>query len=290
MNQPADLSLKHLQGLFNIAFTELVHLHTGENESFLLSTANQQFVLKVYRKKRSQRVKVDEEIKLLNWLGHSGIKTVSESVIKHSHDRIMILQKFISGYMLTAPEPRDYQHLGQEIRLLHQLKPEGRDLPQLDFASVIAANWPDIENASFLSDKLILKLNSYKELVQKKFVFSGTALIHFDLHWGNILIDSSNSMVLLDWEECGVGNPILDLATVNTHLMKKASRSELLKGLLEGYQGQFTNEEMNLATMVKLLNLLGHIPSKLDMPQLKDPAAIFERYLGYFQILTDEGL
>lgn len=286
--------LPELRDLYNLDFQSLDSLHIGENQSFFLKTKSRDFVLKLYRKEREQRVDIHTEMALLKSLRAAGLKTLtierSKNLkeIEQIKDQFIVLQHFCPGYMICSPTPGDYRNLGIKLRQLHQTKTSTMNVPALAFRSTVEENWGHIKKAPFLNTELIASLTFFKDLVRQRFHFIPESLIHFDLHWGNIILDDPE-MTFLDWEECGIGNKSLDLGTINAHLLRRENGPFLLEALLAGYGSAIDPVELRLATMVKLLHLLGHIPTKLDMSQLQAPTAIFNRYLGYLKKLA-EGL
>ena len=286
-------NIEWLSALYGKRFEAISLLHSGENDAYLLRSGAENFVLKVYREERTHRVSIEDELNLLRHLQRCGVRTVEVLMSLRGHEieefeeRSMVLQKFCPGYMLHAPEAKDFENLGAKLRSLHQIDASSFMIGRHTFDSTIECNWRHIEEAPFLSKKTIQRLFEYKTHIFHHFHFEPQSIVHFDLHWGNMILQKEE-IVFLDWEECGIGNRILELGAINAHLLRNPRGEVMREGLLQGYALEVDRRELNLATMVKLFQLLGHIPTKLDMVQLKNPEDIFDRYLGYFERLLDE--
>jgi len=156
-----------------------------------------------------------------------------------------------------------------------------------DFFTLIEKRWSVVENATFLNKSDLEKIVNFKNLVKDEIApildsHSGK-FIHFDAHTGNLIFNADQTF-FIDWEECGFGHPLLDLAVAATHLLRDQEREEKLKYLIDGYDPNINRRELNLMTAVKLLYLMTHIPTRLDI--IKEPDKIFKRYLDYFNLLS----
>jgi Ser/Thr protein kinase RdoA (MazF antagonist) len=128
-------------------------------------------------------------------------------------------------------------------------------MPKIE-ENTIDLSWNYLSEHKSVDRNLIEKFNQYKMLVLRQLDFSSKELVHFDLHDGNIIY-TREGMCMLDWEECGMGNGVFDLAVTLTRLVKLENPSPFVKSLLEGY-------------------------GKVDFEQL------LKRYLGYFERLENQ--
>lgn len=123
-------------------------------------------------------------------------------------------------------------------------------------------------NSNHINQRQIEQFEHYKEASLKCLDFSFNNLVHFDLHDGNIIY-TSNGLCLLDWQECGKGNGIFDLAVTNRRLIKLREASSYRKALLSGY-GETDLMQLKHATIFKFLYLAHLWPSlKMFLPVVK---------------------
>jgi Ser/Thr protein kinase RdoA (MazF antagonist) len=292
------INLEIIKSIVDEEVQDFSPLHKGENDSYILKTASGwNLVLKLYRLNRLERIDAKTEIELTQLLLSKGVLTsehVKFSTGKHIESighQTMSLQRLIDGYMLSKPGEDDYRKLGADLRGLHS-KTVGINneikMPLLSFDSVVQDNWKNVVEADFLNPELLSKINYYKDLVKERFDFTPKSLVHFDAHFGNVIIQEKK-MYFIDWEESGFGNPLFDIALCNCHFQRMDKGEKFLYSLLDGYESDFDMKQLSIGTIAKFLDFMGNIPVKQDISVLKEPLKIFERYVGYFEKLAKEG-
>jgi Phosphotransferase enzyme family/DDE_Tnp_1-associated len=88
-------------------------------------------------------------------------------------------------------------------------------LPLSHIERSLRGSWWDRHTAITLANALSRNLHRFKELdiiLQSR----AATLIHGDLHPGNVL-RSAQSLVILDWTDCGFGSPLWDEAMLHTN-------------------------------------------------------------------------
>ncbi len=273
-------------------------LHFGENKSYFLRGDSENYLLKIYRDNRGFKQSPEGEIDFTQTLISLGVKT--SDYLKFNNDQYVekidgkkiSIQKVIQGYMILNTDEDYYFKLGQELRGLHSLTKDLKndfDLPEYCLSKIVDERWQFVREAKFLSKSNLEEIEEYKRIVESELEpqldKQHQKFIHFDAHTGNLIFKEEDTY-FIDWEECGFGNPLLDLAVPCTHIMRDKERVKNLDALLGGHNETVDRRELNLMTIAKFLYLMTHIPTRLDV--LKEPEEIFKRYLNYFEILNLE--
>jgi Ser/Thr protein kinase RdoA (MazF antagonist) len=264
-------------------------LHEGENKNYLIQSKKQQFyILKQYRVERKQRLKVQDEIELCQYLNQNEI--ASSQYIPFSNDSMVYvdkhtytLQKMFDGECVFAKDTSFYYDLGVLYKKLHSLPIVSSTLakaPLIHFYHYIAYNWDDVFNCPEITSLQLETFRKYRDLVQARFREDQKCFIHFDLHEGNIL-RNDKSYFIIDWEECGVGHPYLDLAVSITRLLKEVHFKDKVRALLKGYGEQVDLEQLKLAIIYKLLYLLCYVCKFTDIEIVDGREKLFDNYIKY---------
>jgi Ser/Thr protein kinase RdoA (MazF antagonist) len=286
--------IPQLQPRVHFKIKDIHKLHFGENKSYMVFSDDKTYVLKCYRELRGFKLTPMQEIELTQKVAALGIATshyipFTNGKFINEMDGVQIsLQEIIQGHMVINQDERYYFELGRALKKLHTITkhmPIDENLTHYNMDALINQRWQQITSASFVNAEVLQKITYYKDLIQEELgeQINQSQFIHFDAHSGNLIFDQ-DKVYFIDWEECGFGHPLLDLAVPSAHLMRVEKRDEKLKSLLAGYAGDINPRQLNLFTILKLLYWMGHIPTRTDI--IKDPRAIFDRYLGYFDHLN----
>ncbi len=145
---------------------------------------------------------------------------------------------------LIADSPTDLgQRVGEMVRVLHRL-PTPLDLPLHGFEeeAVVVEKW--LQRLEVFSDPSVLR-DSMVELANRLAgPTADLAVIHRDLHDGQIVIDDRGSVGLLDFDTLSLGEAALDLANLLVHLelgvllgsWSAPVAHQFALGVLDGYQ------------------------------------------------------
>lgn len=241
-DDPIQLPLE-LEQKFPFFVSEMIFHHKGENENYLIrSKDNEFYLLKKYREDRKQRLGIETEIELCTYLRDQGILVPEFQNFKDLKQTYLVgaqcftIQKATHGHMIYRPDEEHFYEVGMAYRRLHNLQLPcsfSSRMPIID-ENTLASCWHYLSEHKSVDPNLIQKLNHYKVLVLEKLDFSSRNLVHFDLHDGNIIY-TPEGICMLDWEECGMGNGVFDLAVSMTRLVKLDNPATFVKALLEGY-------------------------------------------------------
>ena len=272
--------------------SEVIFHHKGENENFMLRSKDDEFfLLKKYRKDRKQRLGIELEIELCKYLRGQGVivphyqkfKNLNQTCLVDGHS--FTIQRAVQGHMIYQTDKEHFYEIGKTYRSLHNLQmPSSLSsrMPKID-ENTIGLSWNYLCEHKSVDRNLVEKFNQYKMLVLRQLDFSSKQLVHFDLHDGNIIY-TREGMCMLDWEECGMGNGVFDLAVTMTRLVKLENPSNLINALLEGY-GKVDLEQLKHATIFKFLYLASFVAKFDDILKGETLEQLLARYLGYFERL-----
>lgn len=275
--------------------SEVIFHHKGENENYMLRSKNDEFfLLKKYRKDRKQRLGIELEIELCKYLRGQGVivplyqkfKDLNQTCLLDGHS--FTIQRAVQGHMIYQPDKKHFHEIGKTYRTLHDLRIPSSlssQMPKIE-ENTIDLSWNYLSEHKSVDRNLIEKFNQYKMLVLRQLDFSSKQLVHFDLHDGNIIY-TREGMCMLDWEECGMGNGVFDLAVTMTRLVKLENPSPFVKSLLEGY-GKVDFEQLKYATIFKFLYLACFVAKFDDILRGETLEQLLKRYLGYFERLENQ--
>ena len=271
-------------------------IHSGENETFMLFSRDNSFILKKYRQDRGFKMELEDEITLTRKLLDQEVLT-SEfldfkdgSFIKELGGFRYTLQACLRGQMFIRYDTDFSFLLGKSIKEFHQKTSKiekQKDISDYTFKTLLDDRLDKIKSAPFLDKKTIDKILYFRKILKPEYECflkrNPFQLIHFDIHPGN-LIFTPEGPAFIDWEETGYAPPLLDLASPLCHFLKEKNKEELKEALLEGYGSKACKKDLAIVIMAKLFYYMSHLPQRLDI--LKDPRSIYERYLSYFENLA----
>ncbi|WP_417335361.1 phosphotransferase [Halobacteriovorax marinus] len=248
---------------------ELSSLSLGiSNSNYKVEIAQSTYLLKVSNDKGYDHLKEEQDI--LTLLSESGFKfslrpfTTTKGENVYTYDEYFgVIFPFIEG---IAPGPCDQTclEIGKGLATLHRLDCDSekvRSHQSVGFgpAEIIeyldSPKCPDDFNEMvnyFFPDKLA----SFIELPLEK------GIIHGDLYYDNTLFDENHLAVILDFEQAGVGEYLIDLgiSISGTCLEKGRINTSLIKSYLEGYEevrplSIFEKENLDKAIVIGFLSI-----------------------------------
>ncbi|MED0967346.1 phosphotransferase enzyme family protein [Bacillus paramycoides] len=281
-------------------------LHGGENQTYIIESNKNKFVVRQYREGRYTHKQIVAEIHWLIELQKQML--VPEIVVNKNGDCItsvtgdegsiqyFVVFRFINGSEILEPKNIDYEKFGSLMRSLHEkasnvLKgvPQdwvGYERPIYSEQKTIQEPLQRLLNTSFLScaDKnkcmriaeRIQELTSSIQLGEKQFV-------HGDMHFGNVLVDKED-WYLLDFDECGFGYKEFDIGVPRLHLIASGQLEELWGHFMMGYGNNVSEAAIRLGTASRIFYMAGKIPLRLDIePIRKNPGNFIRRYIQYVE-------
>ncbi|MFJ8529919.1 phosphotransferase enzyme family protein [Bacillus sp. NPDC094106] len=281
-------------------------LHGGENQTYIIDSNKNKFVVRQYRKERYTYHQILAEI---NWLMALQKRMLVPDVVLNKNGEwitcvtedgesihYFVVFRFINGSSILTPNHTDYEKLGSLMLELHEkasyvLKEAPKDWigyrrPIYNEQKMIQEPLEQLLNTSFLSytDKnncmklaeRIQELTSSIELGEKQFV-------HGDIHFGNIL-GAKEGWYLLDFDECGFGYKEFDIGVPRLHLLAAGQLTEEWGHFMSGYQKNISESAIRAGTSARIFYMAGKIPLRLDIENIrKQPANFIQRYIRYIE-------
>lgn len=221
-----------------------------------------------------------------------------------------IMTEFLTG---TIPDENDepaavkqFEVLGQTTAYLHrhtQLWKEAANLQRIHWTydNMIGAApvWGQWQAAKDLTPQMMVTLTRASEVIKKRLECYGRdennyGLIHADLRLANLLMEEEKIKVI-DFDDCGFGWYLQDLASSVSFIETKPIVPELIGSWLEGYRKvlpfcEKDYKEIDTFIMQRRLQLMAWLASHEDSTPVKELSVGFaegtmelaERYLGIF--------
>ena len=208
---------------------------------------------------------------------------------KDSGEYICMVYEFLEG---KAPDESDEQKivkefcsLGETTAYLHKQVKEWNDAGKIDrfvwdYDTMIGktprwGRWQDAKDMKPDGEKL---LNRTCEVIKRRLCSYGKGkdrfgLIHADLRISNLLIED-NQIKVIDFDDCGYGWFLHDLASAVSFIEDNPIVPELIDSWLEGYRkiAELTQEdihEIDTFIMQRRLQLLAWLTSHIDSDPVK---------------------
>ncbi|MDE7538697.1 phosphotransferase enzyme family protein [Gluconobacter sphaericus] len=257
-----------LQALAEEAMTQYApHFHgrvslltRSENATFRIDTPTGRYAMRIHRPDYHDHVAIESEIQWLSALDNdiglgvptaitsSDGKTVLTCAMDDGSHRHVVLFHWVEGEMPTANvDPRSFRRLGLITARLHQhsrswARPEGFKRIRWDHETMVGphAHWGDWRKTKGLNERAIATIEAAMTDVRRKLVDFGQkpsrfGLIHADLRLTNLLLSGDETRVI-DFDDCGMGWFLHDLAAAISFEEHHRSAAEWIANWLEGYE------------------------------------------------------
>lgn len=270
MGDYTKLSKSNLDMIFSLYFNEDIisfrPLSLGiSNSNYELLTASNKYLLKVSNDKNKNQV--EDEMKILHFLKDLNypfsiipFKTKSNELVYEFEDFYGVLFPFIDG---IPPGPGDSTcfEIGEALAKLHLIKGNTdhlRKSEELSYPPSVIFNYVKSETCPEDFKQLFDELlgNRIEGYLTQNFE---TGIIHGDLYYDNTLFHNDHIAAVLDFEQSGVGEYILDIGiSISGSCLEKGRISlPLVQSYINGYQNirKLHNIEMEYLTDAVILGL-----------------------------------
>ncbi|MBF9251678.1 phosphotransferase [Pontibacter sp. 172403-2] len=203
-------------------------LKTGINHSYLITTSDGKFVLRVYCLGWRTESEIREELQLLEYLDENGIlvsypiKDCDGNYINRitafEGERFAVLFSFAEGESVRVPSEEVSYQLGVTMARMHQLT-IGRTVKRENYDANTLVSWafasarshfpgPSAEMQYFERANSII--SSEFEKADSKALRYG--IVHLDLWYENMKVKNGSEITIFDFDNCGNGWLFLDIA------------------------------------------------------------------------------
>jgi len=254
---------------------ECVFKQRGVNDTYELRCANRKYSLRVYRYALRERDEIDFEMAAISYLYEKGVN-VAYPIVKKNGDyvtkieapegvRYVIITAHANGEHLRFKESDQVVRFGKSAATLHKLSdgfstPHQRPDMDIDYLldnslHIIRPYFdksPDVWN---ILEKAATKIRSCVSAESRNKLDTG--FCHGDFHGGNVR-EADDVMTHFDFDCCGMGLRIYDLATFKWSARQRDKHDEQWPAFLKGYQSVRPIGEVDLA-LVDMFVFIRHI-------------------------------
>lgn len=286
---------------YGIGGHKLHFINHGENTTFRVDTSRHgRFLLRLHRHGYHSREALMEELSFLRHLTRRGLSVpepvptrAGRALVHVSHEgipegRYCDLLRWVDGRFIDESVSEKHmlalgRYMGQLRKLSRGRKvvyrrywdAEGLVGPEPKFGSIdfLPGITPSVQKVITSGRKAVLRnLFAYEARFPERL-----GLIHADMHFGNFLVKKGGEISAIDFDDCGFGFYVYELAVPLTHLEYYATgrRLERFRAfLIEGYAGAASWDEHDQKILDKLflarkLLMLGWMRSRSEIPRFR---------------------
>ncbi len=236
----------------NYGVLELISLRSNAvfSVAYPKSSMAMRHILRVNWPERKPREVIDGEMQWMSALRRAGLPVPSvirmplPVMVDGAPEMICTLTEFLDGAEAAAADytPTHAAAVGRAAARIHAAAASGLTRPRLDYEGLFGANSPyasDSEGEALLIPHRAT-LDGVTARVQGVFdrldALSGQfGMIHGDLKPDNLLFAAPDAPRVLDFDDCGYGYTLYDLAPLLLFLKPNPAYDELKAALWEGY-------------------------------------------------------
>ena len=229
---------------------------TGINHTYMVETPDQKFVLRIYSYNWRTEAEITEELRLLLLLKENGISvsypipdqanTYLQPIEAPEGLRYAVLFSFAEGDKIRSLTPSTCWNIGSLMANMHRVT-RGQKLDRVAYNSNTLTQLPYLYASEFF-EKTMLEMQfvrSTGKFLTSLFeqVDSGqlrTGAVHLDLWYDNMNIKDEATITLFDFDFCGNGWLLLDMAYFSMQLFHtepdKGQYEIKLKHFMQGYE------------------------------------------------------
>ncbi|MGJ8734180.1 MAG: phosphotransferase [Cellulophaga sp.] len=278
---------------------------TGINHTYFLKNINTTYVLRVYCYNWRTKQEILEELKLLELLKNSGLSVSYALADKNNNliqkiqapegERYAVLFSFAEGEKVRFIDNNTCFTIGTLMGKIHNVTKE-KTIARINYTTealvtkpynftskYFDANLPEMEYIRAQGQKVE---ESFKNLIHTKIP---KGIIHLDIWYDNMSITNNKEITIFDFDFCGNGYLVLDVAYFCKQLFHIETDKEVyqlkLKEFLKGYQKQrvLSKEEVDfipIAANAIWLFYLGVQAQRFDWSNIFLSKNYLKMYIG----------
>ncbi|WP_161599526.1 GrpB family protein [Hymenobacter nivis] len=203
-------------------------LKTGINHTYLLADADRQYVLRVYSHNWRTRPEIEAELALLLQLRAKGLgvsypladraQELIQEVAAPEGRRYLVLFSFAAGGKVRFLNPAACTAIGAMLGQLHQVT-SGQPLARPAYTPDLLLTQSYASARTFFAEELpeMEYLRTTSRHLAQAFAQAGpaalpTGAVHLDFWYDNMAITEQNEITVFDFDFCGNGPAVLDVA------------------------------------------------------------------------------
>ena len=232
-------------------------IKSGINDTYLVTTPDNKFVFRIYSFNWRTKAEIREEISLLNDLHQNGIpvsfpihdrnKQYIQTMNAPEGDRFAVLFSYAAGQKLHIASEENHFYIGQLMAQFHAITTD-KLLNRVDYTAEVILIEPMRQIAQFLSVEsiemqfmLVTKKRLLQEFQNADISKLRNGVVHMDIWFDNLNITDENEITLFDFDFCGNGWIVFDIAyyILQLHNVEKYEPNDYqpkIDSFLKGYE------------------------------------------------------
>ena len=232
-------------------------LRTGINHTYLVSNEGQKYVFRVYSYDWRTSTEILEELKLLNLLKENHVavsyplpdaaKEYIQEIDAPEGQRYGVLFSYAAGDKVRNLTERHCHRIGQWMGQFHQLSID-RKINRIEYNAKSLTQQPyqyARKHFSISSEEMQFVRKASEHVTSTFQAQDASALrygvVHLDLWYDNMNIDANSRITVFDFDFCGNGWLLLDIAYWSMQLFHVESEKTVfdskLRSFYRGYEG-----------------------------------------------------
>ena len=201
---------------------------TGVNHTYFMFNKNRKYVVRVYCHNWRTKVEIEQELKLLNLLKTHNL-SVSVPIVDKNENyiqeinapeglRYVVLFTFAEGEKMRFMTNETCFAIGSVMAKIHNVTAT-KKIERIDYSSNVLLYKAYDSLKVFFSDDLneMLYLKEISSKIAKSFDESNffenqKGIVHLDIWYDNLSVNKENEIIIFDFDNCGNGSLILDIA------------------------------------------------------------------------------
>lgn len=283
---------------YQISAKSIEIVNYENNATFKITTTDEtNFALRININSPRSKANIEAEIAWVKFLNTSDLVNTARPISnKHGsyittyfhqeigRNLVSVMYSWLDGFDVgDNPTPNQLQALGAAMALMHNLSvdfamPSDSQLPILNDPFWGSPDLLRSEESQLSSEHKRLVIDAFDEITRRtNDLYQKTAahLIHADLHGWNLKWNL-HQLSIFDFDDCGIGLPIQDIATALYYL----DTPDQNQALLEGYESvkplpEYEEKDLEMLLMHRRLLLLNYLYETLNA----EHASILPEYL-----------
>lgn len=241
---------------------------TGINHTYLISSGDTKYALRVYSHNWRSESDIQEEIDLLNLLKNNSISisfpiadtegNFIQTLNAPEGMRYAVLFSFAEGEKIRVMDKETCFSIGSLMAAMHNVT-QNKKSGRINYNSATLLKEPYKQAVTFFSEELpeMKFLKQQSEEISSFFEQDGLkdipqGIVHLDIWYDNMSIKDTDEITLFDFDFCGSGWLMMDVAYFCTQLFHIETNKEeyeiKLQSFLSGYQSirELSEDELNL--------------------------------------------
>ncbi|QDO92620.1 phosphotransferase [Formosa sediminum] len=278
---------------------------TGINHTYFVTNQNKRYVYRVYCYAWRSKNQIQEELRLLNLLRTHHIN-VSYPILANNGDYIQellapegprygVLFSFAEGEKVRFMDEKTCYALGELMAKFHKIT-QGKSVERIQYTAETLMHLPFSYAKEYFKDTIpeMQFIKAQSEAITKVFSEVDTTqlrkgVVHLDVWYDNMNIKDNSNITLFDFDFCGNGWLVLDVAYFCKqlfHIESDKTVYELKKDkFLEGYQSvqKLSNTELNIipeTAMAIWMFYLGVQSQRFDWSNIFLTTNYLKMYIG----------